>query len=106
MARASSRSSAKFTRNSEQPSSKPTAEARAAPLPAGIVDPAKLPFFLTADEVASLLRTTRKAVYARAERGLLPGLIHDGRRILVRRDVLMRSLSEDRELPGFRRRAV
>jgi excisionase family DNA binding protein len=44
---------------------------------------------LTADEVAALLRTSRKAIYAMAERGLLPGVIRIGRRLLVRRDDLL-----------------
>lgn len=48
-----------------------------------------LPAFLTADETASLIRTTRKAVYTMAERGLLPGVTRIGRRLLVRRDVLL-----------------
>lgn len=48
-----------------------------------------LPAFLTADETASLIRTTRKAVYKMAERGLLPGVARIGRRMLVRRDVLL-----------------
>lgn len=72
---------------------------------APVTDVGALPFFLTADEAAALLRTTRKAIYARAERGLLPGAVHDGRRILVRRDELLRSLSEGRATsPGGRRR--
>ena len=48
-----------------------------------------LPPFLTADETASLIRTTRKAIYAMAERGLLPGVTKVGRRVLVRRDDLL-----------------
>jgi excisionase family DNA binding protein len=63
---------------------------------APVVDVAQLPFLLTVDEAASLLRTTRRAVYARADRGLLPGVVRDGRRVLVRRDDLLRSLSESR----------
>jgi len=55
-----------------------------------------LPYLLTAAEAAALLRTTPKAIYARAERGLLPGLVRDGRRVLVRRDELLRYLSEGR----------
>jgi excisionase family DNA binding protein len=54
------------------------------------------PYLLTADETAALLRTTRKAIYARAERGLLPGVIRDGRRLLVRRDDLLSWLNERR----------
>ncbi len=38
---------------------------------------------LTPDEVAALLRTTRKAVYAMVERGQLPGVVRIGRRVLV-----------------------
>ena len=38
---------------------------------------------LTPDEVAALLRTTRKAVYAMIERGQLPGVVRIGRRVLV-----------------------
>jgi excisionase family DNA binding protein len=56
----------------------------------------QLPLLLTAAETANLLRTTRRAVYARAERGLLPGAIRDGRRLLVRRDDLLRYLEERR----------
>jgi excisionase family DNA binding protein len=40
---------------------------------------------LTADEVAELLRTSRKAVYAMVERGQLPGVRRVGRRLLGRR---------------------
>jgi excisionase family DNA binding protein len=61
----------------------------------------QLPLLLTAAEAANLLRTTRRAVYARAERGLLPGAIRDGRRLLVRRDDLLRYLEGRRTpLPG------
>ena len=47
------------------------------------------PLLLTPDEVASLLRTTRKAVYAMVERGLLPGVTRVGRRVLIRTDVML-----------------
>ncbi len=43
-----------------------------------------LPLLLTVSETATLLRTTRKAVYAMIERGLLPGVTRIGRRVLVR----------------------
>jgi excisionase family DNA binding protein len=73
--------------------------------PEVVLDPSQLPFLLTADEAAALLRTSRRAIYARAERGLLPGVIYDGRRVLVRRDDLLRSLSERRTAsPGGSRR--
>jgi len=46
-----------------------------------------LPNGLTASEVAVGVRTSRKAVYAIAERGAqLPGVARIGRRLLVRRD--------------------
>ena len=73
---------------------RPTGETVAPP--ASVTDPFNLPFLLTADEAAGLLRTTRKAIYARAERGLLPGVIRDGRRVLVERDALLRWLQERR----------
>jgi excisionase family DNA binding protein len=47
-------------------------------------------------EVAALLRTSRKAIYAMAERRQLPGLTRIGRRLLVRRDDLLSWLDERR----------
>lgn len=44
---------------------------------------------LTAHEVADLLRTSRKAIYAMAERRALPGVTRIGRRVLFRSDVLL-----------------
>lgn len=54
----------------------------------------KVPVFLTAGEVAALLRTTRKAVYAMAERGQLPGVTRIGRRLLVRSEILLDCLRQ------------
>jgi excisionase family DNA binding protein len=54
----------------------------------------QLPLLLTVAETAALLRTTARAIYARAERGLLPGVIRDGRRVLIDRDDLLRYLGE------------
>ena len=51
---------------------------------------------LTPDETADLLRTSRKAVYAMAERGQLPGVTRIGRRLLVRRDALVDWLDQKR----------
>jgi excisionase family DNA binding protein len=48
-----------------------------------------LPVLLTADEVATLLRTSRKAVYCMADRGQLPGKTRIGRRVLFRRRLLL-----------------
>lgn len=48
-----------------------------------------LPLLLTADEVATLLRTTPKAVYCMAERGQLPGITRIGRRLRFRSSALV-----------------
>ena len=50
---------------------------------------AAYPPLMTADEVAELLRTTRRAIYGLAERALIPGAVHVGRRLLFRRDELL-----------------
>jgi excisionase family DNA binding protein len=66
---------------------------------------AALPALLTMVEVADVLRTSRKAVYAMAERGQLAGLTRIGRRLLVRRDDLLCWLDERRAAsPGGSRR--
>jgi excisionase family DNA binding protein len=63
------------------------------------------PPLLTASEVAVVLRTSRKAVYAMAERAQLPGVTRIGRRLLVRRDELLSWLDERRAAsPGGTRR--
>ena len=63
------------------------------------------PPLLTASEVAVALRTSRKAVYAMAERAQLPGVTRIGRRLLVRRDDLLSWLDERRAAsPGSSRR--
>ena len=56
----------------------------------------EIPFFLTADDTAELLRTSRKAIYSMAHRGVLPGVTRIGRRLLIRRDDLLRFLDESR----------
>lgn len=50
------------------------------------------PELLTVDEVAALLRTTKKAVYLQAERGNLPGAVKLGRRLLFRRDEVRKAV--------------
>ena len=52
------------------------------------------PLLLTLDEVAGLLRTTRKAVYVMIARNRLPGVTRLGRRVLVRSDVLLDWLNQ------------
>jgi excisionase family DNA binding protein len=67
--------------------------------------PEDWPPLLTASEVAAVLRTSRKAVYAMAERAQLPGVTRIGRRLLVRRDDLLSWLDERRAAsPGGTRR--
>lgn len=48
-----------------------------------------LPELLTIDEVAALLRTTRKAIYTLIRRGTLPGVVRLPRRLLVERAALV-----------------
>jgi excisionase family DNA binding protein len=64
-----------------------------APEEAPAAEPGSSPF-LTADETAALLRTTRKAIYSLAERCLLPGARKFGRRLLIRRDLLLRAIEQ------------
>ena len=55
-----------------------------------------MPELLTADEVAVWLKTTRKAVYAKAERGTIAGATYVGRRLYFIRADLLRSLEQGR----------
>ena len=57
---------------------------------------ADLPLLLTVAETAELLRTSPKAIYAMAGRGMLPGVTRLGRRLLIRSDQLIRWLDESR----------
>jgi excisionase family DNA binding protein len=47
-----------------------------------------LPLLLQAEEVAAILRVSRKALYAMVERGEIPGVTRLGRRVRFRRDAL------------------
>ena len=49
----------------------------------------RAPVLLTPGEVAELLRTTPKAIYAMVERAQLPGVVRIGRRVLIREDALL-----------------
>jgi len=51
---------------------------------------------LTLPEVAEILRTSAKAIYAMIERRQLPGVTRIGRRVLIRRADLLRWLDERR----------
>jgi excisionase family DNA binding protein len=55
-----------------------------------------LPLLLTVDEAATLLRTTRRAIYAMIERHQLPGVIRIRRRVLFRADDLLHWLDQKR----------
>jgi excisionase family DNA binding protein len=55
-----------------------------------------LPVLLTVDEAASLLRTTRRAIYAMVERRQLSGVIRLRRRVLFRADDLLHWLDQKR----------
>ena len=56
----------------------------------------QLPYLLTPDEAAKLLRTSRKSIYNMIDRGLLPGVTRIGRRLLIRRDELLKWLDSNR----------
>jgi excisionase family DNA binding protein len=49
--------------------------------------------FLTIPETADLLRTSCKAIYCMIARDQLAGVTRIGRRVLVNRDALLRSLT-------------
>jgi excisionase family DNA binding protein len=53
-----------------------------------------MPVLLTVNDVAVLLRTTKRAVYAMIERRQLPGLVRIGRRVLLRADALLHWLDQ------------
>jgi hypothetical protein len=55
-----------------------------------------LPDLVTANEVAIWLRTTVKAVYAKAERGTLPGATRVGRRLYFMRAELLGLVQQGR----------
>ncbi|MCA9649548.1 MAG: helix-turn-helix domain-containing protein [Myxococcota bacterium] len=56
----------------------------------------QFPRFLTPDETADLLRTTRQAIYAQIRKGTLPGVIRLRRRILIDGQTLLSWLDRNR----------
>ena len=54
------------------------------------------PDLLTVAEVATVLRTTREAVYKLVERGQLPGVIRLRKRVLVERESLVHWVHQNR----------
>lgn len=63
-------------------------------------DPTALPYLLCADEVASLLRVSRRAVYCMVNRGELPGVTKIGRRVRFHRDSILEWLEDQRAAAG------
>lgn len=59
-------------------------------------DLAGSPPLMTVEEVAALLRTSKKATYTMHDRGLLPGGVRVGRRLLFRRSALVDWLDQNR----------
>lgn len=59
-----------------------------------VSDPHTLPYLLTVEETAALLRTSKKAVYSMHDRGKLPGALRRGPRLLIIRDHLLRWIRE------------
>jgi excisionase family DNA binding protein len=55
-----------------------------------------MPMLLTVDDAATLLRTTRRAIYAMLERRQLPGVIRIRRRVLIRSAELLEWLDQKR----------
>lgn len=58
------------------------------------IDADRSPLLLTVDEAATLLRTTRKAMYAMVERHQVPGVIRIRRRVLFRATDLLNWLDQ------------
>jgi excisionase family DNA binding protein len=58
-----------------------------------------LPIFLTANEAADILRTTRKAIYVMIERRKLPGVKKIGKRILISSHDLLTWIEDQRGAP-------
>ena len=59
-----------------------------------------LPHLLSAEDVATWLGTTRRAVYARLDRGQFhAAVIRVGRRLYFRSDLLLASLSQQGRAP-------
>lgn len=58
------------------------------------------PEVLTADEAAELLRVSRKAVYAAANRNEIPGAFRIGRSVRFSRAALVAWMSQGRVVPN------
>jgi excisionase family DNA binding protein len=58
--------------------------------------------YLNAEEVADLLRTSRKAIYSMIERHQIPGVTRIGRRVLIHERSLLQWLDGLREMEARR----
>lgn len=58
--------------------------------------PGGMPVLMTASDVAAWLKTTLSAVYAKAERGTLPGAVRLGRRLYFIRSELLAYVEQGR----------
>ena len=63
--------------------------------------PDGLPIYLTADEAADVLRTTRKAIYVMIERRQLPGVKRIGRRVLISASILLSWIEDQQGAPSL-----
>ena len=54
----------------------------------------RMPMLLTVDDVAELLRTSKRAIYTMIERRQVPGVVRIGRRVLLRSDELLHWLNQ------------
>jgi predicted DNA-binding transcriptional regulator AlpA len=66
------------------------------PAEASTRDARELPELVTAEDVAAWLKTSRKAIYAKAERGMLPGATRLGGRLYFFRSDLVRWVEQGR----------
>jgi excisionase family DNA binding protein len=57
----------------------------------------EVPHLLTTEEVADILRTSRRVIYELIRLGRLPGVTRIGRKVLVRRDRLVEFIVEREE---------
>jgi excisionase family DNA binding protein len=78
---------------SEKPALRTAADA-AVTIPKNPSQAVERRMFLTVEEAADLLRTSRKAVYSLIERGQLPGVTRMGRRVLIRAEDLLHWLRQ------------
>jgi excisionase family DNA binding protein len=62
-----------------------------------------LPHFLTPEEAASVLRTSKKAIYVMVDRKKIPGIIRIGRRLLIRTSTLLDWLNQQGSSLGEQR---